>query len=78
MGSNTTLELGLLIADESSRGNGIGTECIRLFVNYLFKTKNIMRIQYTTQTNNIVLGVVTDLYKIIQNKEAFAFTDSLI
>jgi len=43
---NTTLEIGLLIAEESSRGKGIGSECIRLFVNYLFKTKNIMRIQY--------------------------------
>ena len=45
IGSNTTLELGMLIAEESSRGRGIGTECIRLFVNYLFNTKNIMRIQ---------------------------------
>ena len=28
--------------------------------------------------DNKVLGVVTDRYKIVQNKEAFAFTDSLI
>jgi phage/plasmid-like protein (TIGR03299 family) len=28
--------------------------------------------------NNGVLGIVTDRYKIVQNKEAFAFTDSLI
>lgn len=29
-------------------------------------------------TDNKVLGVVTDRYKIIQNKEAFAFTDELL
>lgn len=53
IGSNTTLEIGLLIAEESSRGKGIGLECIRLFVNYLFKTKNIMRIQYRTRIDNM-------------------------
>jgi len=30
------------------------------------------------ESDNRVLGVVTDRYKIVQNKEAFAFTDSLI
>jgi len=30
------------------------------------------------ESDNNVLGVVTDRYKIIQNEEAFAFTDSLI
>jgi RimJ/RimL family protein N-acetyltransferase len=58
IGSNTTLEIGLLIAEESSRGKGIGTECIRLFVNYLFKTKNIMRIQYITRTDNVGMKLI--------------------
>jgi len=30
------------------------------------------------ESDNKVLGVVTDRYKVVQNKEAFAFTDSLI
>lgn len=30
------------------------------------------------EDNNTVLGVVTDRYKVVQNDEAFAFTDSLI
>lgn len=30
------------------------------------------------ETDNKILGVVTDRYKIVQNKEAFSFTDSLI
>lgn len=58
IGSNTTLEIGLLIAQEASRGKGIGTECIRLFVNYLFKTKSIMRIQYITRIDNIGMKVI--------------------
>ena len=58
IGSNTTLEIGLLIAEESSRGQGIGIECIRLFVNYLFKTKNIMRIQFKTRTDNIAMKII--------------------
>lgn len=30
------------------------------------------------ETDNKILGVVTDRYKIVQNREAFAFTDSLL
>ena len=30
------------------------------------------------ETDNRILGVVTDRYKIVQNREAFAFTDSLL
>jgi len=30
------------------------------------------------QTDDTVLGVVTDRYKVVQNCEAFAFTDSLL
>ena len=58
IGSNTTLEIGMLIAEESCRNNGLGTECIRLFVNYLFKTKNIMRVQYTTKIDNIGTKII--------------------
>ena len=30
------------------------------------------------ETDNRVLGVVSDRYKVVQNREAFAFTDSLL
>ena len=30
------------------------------------------------ETDNKVLGVVTDRYKVVQNFEAFAFTDALL
>lgn len=30
------------------------------------------------ETDNQVLGVVTDRYKVVQNEDAFAFTDSLL
>ncbi|MGK0468977.1 GNAT family N-acetyltransferase [Clostridium sp.] len=76
LGSITTLEIGLLIAEESSRGKGIGIECIRLFVNYLFKTKNIMRIQYTTRTDNLGMKAIGEKtgFKLegILNKYKFA------
>lgn len=58
IGSNTTLEIGMFIAEESSRGKGIGSECIKLFVDYLFKIKNVMRIQYTTKTDNIGTKII--------------------
>ena len=32
----------------------------------------------TRSSDNKVLGVVSDKYKIVQNKEAFAFTDNLL
>ena len=32
----------------------------------------------TRSTDNSILGIVTDRYKIVQNSEAFSFTDSLI
>ena len=30
------------------------------------------------ETDNQVLGVVSDRYKVVQNEEAFAFTDELL
>lgn len=57
-GTNSTLELGMLIAEETSRGKGIGKEALGLYVDYLFKTKNIMRIQYITRTDNIGMKTI--------------------
>ena len=48
----------MLIDEESCRGKGAGTECKRLFVKYLFKTKNIMRIEYPTKTDNIITKII--------------------
>lgn len=77
LGSNTTLELGLLIAEESARGKGIGTECLRLLVNYLFETKNIMRIQFITRTDNIGMKAIGEKNGFIQEGilKKFKFTD---
>ena len=77
IGSNTTLEIGLLIAEESSRGKGIGIECIRLFVNYLFKTKNIMRIQYKTRTDNVAMKTIGEKtgFKIEGVLKKYGFVD---
>jgi phage/plasmid-like protein (TIGR03299 family) len=56
-------------------------------LNWTVIQKPIMTNEYHTvpgyktnvrQTDNKVLGVVTDRYKVIQNHEAFAFTDALL
>lgn len=39
IGSTTTLEIGILIADGSVRGKGFGRECLELFLN-TFLTAN--------------------------------------
>lgn len=53
VGGSTTLEIGVLIADSSLRGKGIGKECLQVFTNYLFHSKPIMRIQYFTRVDNV-------------------------
>ena len=47
----------------------IYTDCNLLIPNYKANIRN---------TDQQVLGVVTDKYKVVQNHEAFAFTDSLL
>jgi RimJ/RimL family protein N-acetyltransferase len=50
--SNVSVDFGILIADKSLRGKGVGREAIVLLVNYLFNSKNIMRIQFMTRSDN--------------------------
>jgi RimJ/RimL family protein N-acetyltransferase len=56
-GITTTLEIGILIAERSVRGKGLGRECLDIFTNYLFTAKQIMRIQFLTRIEN--LGMIT-------------------
>ena len=58
LGSNTTVEIGMFIAETASRGRGLGTESLRLFVNYLFETNHLMRIQYKTRIDNVGMKAV--------------------
>jgi RimJ/RimL family protein N-acetyltransferase len=37
----------------SERGKGYGTEAIQLMVDHLFLTKNVVRIQVTTDVSNV-------------------------
>lgn len=47
-----TMEIGFALIP-SERGKGYGTEAIRLMVDYLFLTKDIVRIQVTTDVRNM-------------------------
>lgn len=51
--SENTLEMGMLIAEADARGKGIGKEALELFVNYIFNTKPVMRLQFKTRVDNI-------------------------
>ena len=58
IGSNTTLEIGILIAEDSVRGKGFGRECLELFVEYLFNSKQVMRLQFLTRTENMGMRAI--------------------
>jgi ribosomal-protein-alanine N-acetyltransferase len=47
-----TIELGFALIS-SERGKGYGTEAIQLIVDHLFLTKDIVRIQVTTDVRNM-------------------------
>lgn len=48
-------EIGMLLAYPADRGKGIGEETLRLFTDYLFRTKAIARIQYQTRVDNAAM-----------------------
>ena len=48
-----SIELGYILYDASRRGEGIMAEAVILFAKYLFKWKNIFRIQLQIETLNI-------------------------
>lgn len=51
--TDSSLDIGILIANPSVRGKGIGEEALNMFVNYIFSAKpEIMRIQYKTRVDN--------------------------
>ena len=47
------MEIGFALIS-SERGKGYGTEAIQLIVNHLFLTKNVVRIQATTDVRNVM------------------------
>jgi RimJ/RimL family protein N-acetyltransferase len=55
---STTLEIGILIADGSVRGKGFGRECLKLLVEYLFDSKQVMRIQFLTRVENVGMRTI--------------------
>ena len=48
-----SLELGYILYDTERRGQGIMAEAVRLYCDYLFRWKNIFRIQLQIETPNI-------------------------
>jgi RimJ/RimL family protein N-acetyltransferase len=58
IGSNTTLEIGILIAEDSVRGKGFGRECLELFTEYLFISKQVMRLQFLTRVENMGMRTI--------------------
>jgi RimJ/RimL family protein N-acetyltransferase len=46
------MEIGFQIRSEDMRNRGYGTEAVRLLVEYLFMTKNIERLQASTDIEN--------------------------
>jgi len=58
IGSNTTLEIGILIAEDSARGKGFGRECLELFAEYLFISKQVMRLQFLTRVENVGMRTI--------------------
>jgi ribosomal-protein-alanine N-acetyltransferase len=51
--SISTIEIGYGIDEVKERGKGLATEAVKLMVDFLFKTKNIERIEATTDTKNV-------------------------
>lgn len=52
LGSTISIDFGILIAIPSSRGKGVGSEAVNMLINYLFTTKNIMRVEFMTRSDN--------------------------
>lgn len=48
-------DIGMMLANETLRGKGIGEEALRLFVDYLFKAKVLARIQFQTRVENTAM-----------------------
>ncbi len=53
-------EIGYMIADPADRGMGYTTEATKLMVDYPFKTKNLGRIEATSDTRNTASHHVLD------------------
>ncbi len=48
-------DIGIMLAIPETRGKGIGEEALELFVDYLFKTRVLARIQFQTRVENIAM-----------------------
>jgi Acetyltransferases, including N-acetylases of ribosomal proteins len=52
MATTDSYDFGILIANNDRKEKGIGTEAIKLFVDFTFKTQNIIRLQFITRSDN--------------------------
>lgn len=50
--STISIDFGILIAEKSNRGKGVGREAITMLISYLFTTRNITRVQFMTRSDN--------------------------
>ncbi len=44
--------MGLTVYDPARRGRGIGTEALRIWTDYLFRTTDVVRLDYSTWSGN--------------------------
>jgi len=54
------LEIGFQICSLEERSKGYGAEAVRLLLDFLFKTRNIQRIQATTSIENVAAQKVLE------------------
>ncbi|MDD7793165.1 GNAT family N-acetyltransferase [Clostridium sp. 'White wine YQ'] len=52
MATTEAYDFGILVANNDKKGKGVGTEALNLFIDYIFNTKNIMRLQFITRSDN--------------------------
>ena len=74
-----SLEIGCILFDKNNRNKGIITEAVRLFVNYLFRSKNINRLEIRAHVDNIASQKVAEKCGFVYeglNRGAVMYKDS--
>jgi RimJ/RimL family protein N-acetyltransferase len=68
--STIAVEFGILIAEKNAKKKGYGRECAKLFIDHIFRTKEIMRVQVLVNSKN-------NLAKNTATKSGFKFEGTL-